>query len=129
MYLMSAYAAQARLLLAQHIMVDKANEIMAIPGILALLEIACAMVTVDAIGSQIAISEDITEPGAGYVLALKKNPPQWHADVMLWLDKEIAQGRLPLQESSDSGHGCLAFRRYALRLVTAADRMARIADS
>lgn len=113
-HLMSAYAAQARLVLAQHAVVDKANEIVAIPDLLASLEIAGATVTIDAIGCQKAIADTIIEAEADYVLALKKNQPQLYADVTLWLDTEIAQGRLPWHETVDSGHGRIEVRRYAL---------------
>lgn len=52
---------------------EKSNEIEAIPRLLASLEIAGATVTIDAMGTQVAIAEQIHEAGADYVLSLKAN--------------------------------------------------------
>ncbi|MCB1781593.1 MAG: ISAs1 family transposase, partial [Candidatus Competibacteraceae bacterium] len=52
--------------------------------------------------------------GADYVLALKENHPTLCEDVQLWLDTEVAQGRLPVQETVEKDHGRIEIRRYAL---------------
>ena len=49
------------------------NEITAIPELLEMLELSGCIVTIDAIGCQKAIAQQITESGADYVLALKQN--------------------------------------------------------
>ena len=59
---------------AGHVLCDvKSNEIEAIPRLLAGLEINGATVTIDAMGTQVAIAEQIHEAGADYVLSLKAN--------------------------------------------------------
>jgi predicted transposase YbfD/YdcC len=113
-HLLSAYAAQARLVLAQQAVPDKANEITAIPDILSALELKGAMVTIDAIGCQKSLARTIIEAGADYVRALKANHPQLREDVRLWLDTEAAQGRLAAQETVDKAHGRIEIRRYVL---------------
>lgn len=101
-------------MLAQRAVGEKANEISAIPELLALLDITGAVVTVDAMGCQKAIARAISEAGADYVLALKDNHPTLHEDVQLWLDSEIARGRLALEETVEKDHGRIEVRRYAL---------------
>ena len=63
-------------MLAAQVKVDaKSNEITAIPDLLRTLELAGCLVTLDAMGCQRAIAEQITAQGADYVLALKDNQP------------------------------------------------------
>jgi hypothetical protein len=89
-HLLSAYAARARLVLAQEAVAEKANEIVAIPDLLAMLELKGAVVTIDAMGCQKAVAGQIVEAKADYVLALKDNHPTLCGDVRLWLDAEAA---------------------------------------
>jgi predicted transposase YbfD/YdcC len=113
-HLVSAYAAKARLVLAQTAVGGKSNEITAIPAVLALLDLQGAVVTIDAMGCQKAIATQIVEAGADYVLALKDNHPQLSEDVGLWLDREVARGTLRVHETVDKGHGRIEIRRYVL---------------
>ncbi len=71
--MVSAFAARQRLVLGQVKVADKANEIVAIPKLLDLLAIEGAIVTLDAIGCQRAIAQQILDKKADYVLALKPN--------------------------------------------------------
>jgi predicted transposase YbfD/YdcC len=113
-HLMSAYAAKARLVLAQRAVADKSNEITAIPDLLAMLDLKGAVVSIDAMGCQKTIARQIVEAGADYVLALKDNHPQLSEDVQLWLDRQVSQGRLPVHETVDKDHGRIEIRRYSL---------------
>jgi hypothetical protein len=63
-HLLSAYAAKARRVLAQQAVADKTNEITAIPELLSLLDVRGAVVTIDAMGCQKAIAQDIINAGA-----------------------------------------------------------------
>jgi len=112
--LVSAFAGQARWVLAQQAVAEKSNEITAIPDLLALLDLQGAVVSIDAMGCQKAIADQIVEAGADYVLALKDNHPTLCEDVQLWLDTEVAGGRLPVQETVEKDHGRIEIRRYAL---------------
>lgn len=113
-HLMSAFAARARLVLAQQAVADKSNEITAIPDLLGMLELTGAVVTIDAMGCQKAIAREIIDAGADYVLALKDNHPTLREEVQLHLDCEIAQGRLAVQQTVEKDHGRIETRRYAL---------------
>lgn len=113
-HLVSAYAGKARLVLAQQAVADKSNEITAMPELLSLLDVQGAVVTIDAMGCQKAIAQEVVKGGAEYILALKDNHPRLHEEVRLWLDTEIAQGRLSQQETVDKDHGRIEIRRYAL---------------
>ena len=55
---------------------DKSNEITAIPPLLELLALRGCIVTIDAMGCQREIAEQIVESGADYVLAVKENQGQ-----------------------------------------------------
>ncbi len=61
---------------------EKSNEITAIPDLLRTLELAGCLVTLDAMGCQRAIAEQITAQGADYVLALKENQPDLLEEVV-----------------------------------------------
>ncbi len=113
-HLLTAYAAKARLVLAQVNVDGKTNEITAIPEILELLDIKGAVVSIDAMGCQKAIAHKIIQGGADYVLALKDNHPQLSEDVSLWLDTETNKGALNIHETIDKDHGRIEIRRHTL---------------
>ena len=113
-HLLSAYAAKARLVLAQQAVDGKSNEITAIPPVLDLLELEGAVVSIDAMGCQKAIADKIHQAGADYVLALKDNHPTLCEDVALWLDTEAAKGALAVHETVEKDHGRIEIRRYVL---------------
>src|SRR5512147_2097212 len=73
-----------------------------------------AVVSLDAMGCQKTIAEQIVKAEADYLLALKDNHPQLREDVRLWLDTEVGQGRLLPAETVEKDHGRLDIRRYAL---------------
>lgn len=113
-HLVSAFAGRARWVLAQQAVAEKSNEITAIPDLLELLDLQGAVVSTDAMGCQKAIAQTLIDAGADYVLALKDNHPTLCEDVRLWLDTEVACGRLPVQETVEKDHGRIEIRRYAL---------------
>jgi predicted transposase YbfD/YdcC len=51
----------------------KSNEIVAIPELLGMLDVKGKIVTIDAIGIQTAIAEQIVAKGGDYLLAVKAN--------------------------------------------------------
>lgn len=113
-HLVSAFAGQARWVLAQQAVAEKSNEITAIPDLLSLLDLEGAVVSIDAMGCQKAIAQTIIEGRADYVLALKDNHPTLSAAVQLWLDTEVGRGRLPILETVEKDHGRIEIRRSAL---------------
>jgi predicted transposase YbfD/YdcC len=110
----SAVAGRARWVLGQQAVAEKSNEITVIPDLLELLDLRGAVVSLDAMGCQKAIAQTLIDAGADYVLALKDNHPTLCADVQLWLETEVAGGRLPVLETVEKDHGRIEIRRYAL---------------
>lgn len=113
-HVVSAFAGQARWVLAQQAVAEKSNEITAIPDLLSLLDLEGAVVSIDAMGCQKAIAQTIIEGEADYVLALKENHPTLYEEGRLWLDTEVARARLPVLETVEKDHGRIEIRRTAL---------------
>jgi predicted transposase YbfD/YdcC len=115
LHLVSAFATTARLVLAQEAVPDKANELAAIPPLLDRLGaddgLKGALVSIDAIATNEAIAEAITDQGADYLLAVKANQPTLRAEV------EAAFAQAPVLETCvdlDKGHGRIEERRIAV---------------
>ncbi|MCE9533815.1 MAG: ISAs1 family transposase [Planctomycetes bacterium] len=100
LHLVSAFAAENRLVLSQQAESDKSNEITAIPELLKLLDVKKATITIDAMGCQKEIAAQIVEQKADYVLALKDNQPSLHHDVRDLLEEGFGEG---LQRDETSG--------------------------
>jgi hypothetical protein len=81
LHLVSAWATANRVVLGQVATEAKSNEITAIPQLLALLHLEGCIVTIDAMGCQTKIAEQIQAQGADYVLALKGNQGTLAAEV------------------------------------------------
>ena len=82
---------------------EKSNEITAIPQLLDMLECKGAVVSIDAIGCQKEIVEQIREKGADYVIALKKNQKELYEQVTSEMDRQ--KSSLNPFISRDLGHG------------------------
>ena len=108
-HMVSAFAARQRLVLGQVKVADKANEIVAIPKLLDLLAIEGAIVTLDAIGCQRAIAQQILDKKADYVLALKGNQGTLREDVELFAAEQKANGfkdaKISRHQTVDGDHG------------------------
>jgi len=101
---------------------DKANETTAIPGLLAQLDLAGAVVTMDAMGGQKNIAKAIVDQQADYVLALKENPPILYDDIRLWLDDNDAQGYVRVHETVEKDHGRIETRRTVVSIDSIGSR-------
>jgi len=75
LHLVSAFAADAGLVLGQRATAQKSNEKTAIPELLATLALEGCIVTLDAMGTQANIAQSIRDRGADYILAVKDNQP------------------------------------------------------
>lgn len=72
-YLMNAYVAENHLTIGQLRLKDKENEIVAIPKLIDKLDLGGAVVSIDAIGTQVDIAQQILNADANYFLAVKDN--------------------------------------------------------
>ena len=72
-YLMNAYVSENHIMIGQIRLKDKENEITAIPQVIDKLEIEDAVVSIDAIGTQVNIAQSILDKNGHYFLAVKEN--------------------------------------------------------
>lgn len=79
-HLVSAFSVENDLVLGQLATESKSNEITAFPLLIELLDLKDAIVTIDAAGCQKEIASKICEKGGDYVLALKGNQSNLHAE-------------------------------------------------
>lgn len=112
LHLVSAWASDMGLLLGQRKVDGKSNEIKAIPELLQLLHIKGCIVTIDAMGCQSAIAQQITDSGADYVLALKGNQRHMHEVVKKHFADLPAADDDSGYEQASQGHGRRELRRY-----------------
>jgi hypothetical protein len=73
LHLVSAWANQQNRVLGQEATDQKSNGITAIPALLRKLDIGGCLITIDAMGTQKAIAQQIVEAGGDYLLAVKAN--------------------------------------------------------
>lgn len=93
LHLVSAWAVQSGLVLAQQAVDEKSNEITAIPALLALLDVKGCIVTVDALNTQKELAKTIVERGGEYVFALKGNHAWLYEDVPTYFEWALQQER------------------------------------
>lgn len=75
LHMVSAYASAYGLTLGAVAVDRKSNEIMALPELLAVLDVRGAIVSVDAMGCQQAIARQVHDQGGDYLLGIKANQP------------------------------------------------------
>lgn len=80
-HMVSAWAGANKLVLGQVKTDEKSNEITAIPELLKVLELKGCLVTIDAMGCQTAIVEQIVKREADYLIAVKGNQGQLEQDI------------------------------------------------
>lgn len=80
-HMVSAWGEANGLVLGQQKVDEKSNEITAIPLLLEALDLTGCIVTIDAMGCQTDIVEQIIDQGGDYVLSLKGNQGHLHEDV------------------------------------------------
>lgn len=112
LHLVSAWASRKRLVLGQEAVAQKSNEITAIPLLLERLQLAGALVTIDAIGTQDDIASAIVARGGDYLLALKANRPALHADVAAFFADPPRDMIDEVHDSVDADHGRIEQRRH-----------------
>ena len=127
LHIVSAWAQEAGLSLGQIAVEAKSNEITAIPRLLRMLDLKGALVTIDAMGCQKAIAQQIVEGGGDYVLPVKENQPNLHADIlesMIEAQEHDFEGwEHDRYQSEEQGHG-----RWERRTVTVLYDTSKIRD-
>ena len=114
LHLVSAYATEGGLVLAQRAAESKGGELAAIPDLLDGLDLRGCLVSLDALACQPAIAERITARGGDYLLTLKGNRRKAHAEVKAWFAANafaLGGSLRPCLDAFDDGHGRLVRRR------------------
>ena len=105
LHLVSAWAVENRLILGQRSVPDGGHEITTIPDLLAALDLAGAVVTLDAAGCQKAIVEQIRERGGDYVVCVKGNQKGLHGAVAGVFERAGDAGFAGCDMASEAGGG------------------------
>jgi predicted transposase YbfD/YdcC len=114
--LVSAWATEHQLVLGQLAVEAHSNEIPAVPALLSLLDVAGAVVTLDALHCQTETARAIRDRGADYVLTLKRNQQSAYDTVETFFAEAVReQWRQVIHQqvvTEDLAHGRVEVRRY-----------------
>ena len=115
LHMISAWSVDSHLVLGQQKVAGHSNEITAIPALLEMLSVEGCTVTIDAMGTQKAIAEQVQEGGGDYVFALKANQGALYEAVVDSFEQAerthfdgVAHDRV---ETVNGGHGRIETRR------------------
>ncbi len=118
LHIVSAWASEEGIALGQVATSDKSNEITAIPELLEQISLTDTIVTIDAIGCQKDIVEQIVAEHGDFVIAVKDNQPKLKAAIEAHFQELIGRDFEDLQyrshETRDAGHGRIDERAYYL---------------
>ena len=116
LHMVSAWAAENRLVLAQVAVDKKSNEITAIPLLLQQLSLSGCIVTIDAMGTQKKVTKQIVDDNGDFVLALKNNHGTLRREVEQTFAQVLADSLTQVQphfyETMEKGHGRTEIRRH-----------------
>lgn len=116
LHAVSVWASELGLSLGQVACAEKSNEITAIPALLRLIDLAGVVITIDAMGTQKAIAQQIVEGKGDYVFALKGNQETLHEAVIEYaatqLEQDFADGDTRQLFVTETLHGQKETRIY-----------------
>lgn len=114
-HMVSAYAVGNKLVLGQLKTEKKENEISVIPKLLAILNLKNKTVTIDAMGCQKAIAQQIVDQKGDYLLMIKNNHPTFFHQIEMTFKEarleKFEDWNYDYFESVDKGHGRIDTRR------------------
>jgi predicted transposase YbfD/YdcC len=113
LHLVSAFATSSRLVLGQEAVDEKSNETTAIPALLERIDVKGALVSIDAMGCNANIAQNILDAGADYLLAVKDNQPTLHSDVKSYFDTAPC-AEVERCETVGKEHGRLEIRTHTV---------------
>jgi predicted transposase YbfD/YdcC len=110
-HILNAWVGENRFCVGQQRIADKSNEITAIPEVLSSLDIEDAIVSIDAIGTQTAIAQQIRDQKGHYLLSVKANQKELLTEI-----KYAFKHHKPFDivEDIDKGHGRIETRRCSI---------------
>jgi predicted transposase YbfD/YdcC len=118
LHLVSAYATEHGLVLAQRATEAKGGELAILPELLDGLDLRGCLVSLDALACKRTVAEQITARGGDYLLSLKANQKKAHAEVKAWFAANAFALGAPLRpcfDAFDDSHSRLVRRRVFAR--------------
>lgn len=109
LHMISAFSTEARIVLGQEKVSDKSNEITAIPKMLDWLDVKGHIVTIDAMGCQYKIADQILKKEGDYIFSLKGNQETLARDVQLYFEDPLLTKPTSFVDY-DKGHGRIETR-------------------
>jgi predicted transposase YbfD/YdcC len=116
LHLVSAFATTSQLVLGQEAVDEKSNEITAIPALLERIDLADALVSIDAMGCNPNIAQNILDANADYLLAVKGNQPTLHAEINSYFET-APSGEIERFQTLGKDHGRLEMRTHTVSHV------------
>ncbi len=105
LHVLSAFATEARIVLGQEKVSQKSNEITAIPLMLKWLDVKGHIITIDAMGCQFKIANQILQKDGDYIFSLKGNQSHLAEDVTSYFADHEMTRHLTSHVDYDKGHG------------------------
>ena len=105
LHVVSAFSSECNLVFGQEKVDEKSNEIVAIPKLLHLLDIQGKIITIDAMGCQYSIADQIVRGSGDYVFSVKGNQANLLEDVKLFFEDIRHEKNILHYEHFDKGHG------------------------
>jgi predicted transposase YbfD/YdcC len=121
LHIVSAWASEEGICLGQVATEAKSNEITAIPEVLQQIDLSKAIITIDAMGCQKEIVQQIVDGKGDFVIAVKDNQPKLKEAIenhfQHHLERDLEDLQYRYHETRDEGHGRIDERSYYLTKV------------
>lgn len=121
LHIVSAWASEEGIALGQVATDAKSNEITAIPQLLKQMDLKGTLITIDAMGCQKEIAEEVTRGGGHFVIAVKDNQPTLKKAIEAHFEEHLETNLEDLQyrciETKDAGHGRIDERSYVITKI------------
>ena len=115
-HMVSAWSNEHNCVLAQVKVDEKSNEITAIPKLLKILDLEGTIVTIDAMGTQKAITTNIANAKGDYILPVKSNQPTLETDIMNYFGDKLylnsTHEDIKYIKTEEHSHGVSAVREF-----------------
>lgn len=108
LHIVTAFCAKNRLTLGQQSVIEKSNELTAIPSLLDLLNLDGCTVTTDALGCQRNIAEKIVGKNADYILQVKNNQQYLKDQIEDFFNSKMKR---EINSTLTQGHGRIEKRK------------------
>ena len=110
LHIVSAYASELGVTLAQKSVEGKSNEIPAVQELIKTLEISGCIVVADAMNCQIETAKAIVEAKADYLLCAKSNQQTLKADIEEYVQDDRLRSKMNSITKREKGHGRIEIR-------------------